>query len=155
MAIAQADANKAAAFVALLADCLTTITSESDGMVVTDGFIAVQLLGHLGPLAASAISALDYCLGLDGAEYDLIRWLRLLTADARWQITGDPATALAVAMELLSDEEWWLVGHAADLLGELGQVALPAVADLERLLGHEQDYTRRHVRAAIERIVSA
>ena len=155
LAIAQADAEKAAVFVALLADFLTTITPESDGMVVSDGFIAVQLLGHLGPLAAPAIPALDHCLGLDGREYDLIRWLRLLAAEAKWRITGDSTVALAVATEMLNDPEWWLVGHAADLLGNLGHAARPAVADLERLLGHEQDYTRRHVQAAIERVLSS
>ncbi len=66
--------------------------------------------------------------------------------------SNSAATALAVAMELLADQEWWLVGHAADLLGELGHAAQPAVADLQRLLPHEQGYTRRRVRAAIEKI---
>lgn len=150
--ITLADPQKAADFVFLLADFLTTITAESDGIVVGDGFIAVQLLGDLGPLAAPAIPAIDHCLGLDGREYDLIRWLRLLTAEAKWRITGDPAIALAVATELLNDPEWWLVGHAADLLGGLGQVARPALADLERLLGHASEPTRRHVQAAIETI---
>jgi hypothetical protein len=155
VAIAQSDHRKAAEFVALLADFLTQITVESDGMVVSDGFIAAQLLWHVGPRALTAIPALEYCLGLDGREYDLIRWLRLMAAEAKWRITGDPAIALTVATEMLKDEEWWLVGHAADLLGKLGQAARPVVADLERLLGHEQDYTRRHVRAAIERVLSS
>ncbi len=155
VAIAEADADKAADFVSLLADFLTEIDAESNGEKVADGFIAAQLLGHLGPLAATAIPALEDCMGLDGRDHDLIRWLRLLAAEAEWQITGDPTVALAVAMELLNDEEWWLVGHAADLLGKLGQAGKPAVADLQRLMGHEQDYTRRHVRAAIEKIGSS
>ena len=116
VAIAEADADKAADFVSLLADFLTEIDAESNGEKVADGFIAAQLLGHLGPLAAAAIPALEHCLALDGRDHDLIRWLRLLAAEAEWQITGDPAVALAVAMEMLGDQEWWLVGHAADLL---------------------------------------
>jgi hypothetical protein len=127
VAIAQADADKAAAFIALLTGFLTAITAESDGERVADAFIAVQLLGHLGPLATPAIPSLEHCLGLDGADYDLIRWLRLLAAEAKWRIIGDSTSALEVATELLNDAEWWLVGHAADLLGELGQAARPAV----------------------------
>lgn len=152
IAIAQANPQKAADFVSMLADFLTEIDNESDGMVVSDGFVAVQLLGHLGPLAAPAIPAIDRCIGLDGSHEELVRWLRLMAAEAKWRITGDPATALAVAMELLNDEEWWLIGHAADLLGKLGQAARPAVADLERLLGHENEFIQKHVRAAMEKI---
>ena len=69
-----------------------------------------------------------------------------------FKIIDDSTAALAVATEMLGDPEWWLVGHAADLLGTLGQAARPAVADVERLLGHASEPTRRHVRAAIEKI---
>jgi hypothetical protein len=78
-----------------------------------------------------------------------------MAAEAISRITGDPATAVSVAIELLADPEFWLVGHAADLLGELGPVAKAAVADLQRLLGHDHEYTRQHVGAAIERILSS
>ena len=154
VAIAQADRRKAADFVALLADFLTRITAESDG----DGG---QRRIHRRPTSRSSRpsgGSGDPGHGtLPGPGRSGIRsdpWLRLLAAEAKWRITGDPTAALAVATEMLSDQEWWLVGHAADLLGKLGQAAQPAVADLERLLGHEQDYTRRHVRAAMERVLS-
>jgi hypothetical protein len=62
---------------------------------------------------------------------------------------------LSLATELLGKQEWWLVGHAAALLGELGSAAQPAIADLQRLLGHDHEYTRKHVQTAIERILSA
>ena len=70
VAIAEADADKAADFVSLLADFLTEIDAESNGEKVADGFIAAQLLGHLGPLAAAAIPALEHCLALDGRDHE-------------------------------------------------------------------------------------
>ena len=45
-----------------------------------------------------------------------------------------------------------VIGHAADLLGELGSAAQPAIADLQGLLGHDHESTRRHVRTAIDKI---
>jgi hypothetical protein len=135
VAIAQADPQKVADFVAVLSGFLGEITADSDGVVIADGLDIAELLGHLGPPASPAIPALEYCLGLDGAEYDLIRWLQLMAAEAVSKITGDFTTALAVATELLADPEWWLVGHAADTLADLGPAAKPALADLERLLG--------------------
>ena len=141
--------------VALLADFLTEITPDSDGEEVADGYAACQLLWHLGPRASTAIPALEHCLGLDGREYDLIRWLRLMAAEAKWRITGDSTAALAVATELLADPEWWLVAHAADLLGEVGITAWLVVADLERLFSHENESTRKHVHAAIRRVLSS
>jgi hypothetical protein len=78
-----------------------------------------------------------------------------MAAEAISKITGSPERALSVATELLSDKERWLVGHAADLLGRLGSAAKPVIADLQRLLHHDHEYTRKHVRAAIERILSS
>lgn len=152
VAVALADADKAADLVSLLAGYLTEISIESDSVVVSDGFMAAQLLGHLGPQATPAVPALEHCMGLDGLEDDLIRWLRLMAAEAKWRITADPTAALSVATEMLKDAEWWLAGHAADLLGKLGQAARPALAGLQQLLDHDHEYTRRHVRAAIERV---
>ena len=152
LAIAQANPDKAADLVSLLADLLAEVNAASDGMVVSDGYIAVQLLARLGRTASTAIPALEHCMGLDGGEYDLVRWLRLMAAEAISKITGSPEPALSVATELLGDPEWWLVGHAAEALANIGPAAKPAIAHLEQLLNHDHESTQRHVKAAIDKI---
>jgi hypothetical protein len=146
--------HKAAELALLLADFLKGITPDSDGEAMAESYVACELLGLLAPSACRAIPALEHCIRLDGSKEDLVRWLRLMAAEARWRITGDPTAALSVGTELLNDPEWWLVGHAADLLGELGPAAKPAIANLRGLLGHEHQSARRHVRAAIERVTT-
>ncbi len=155
IAIAHADPAKAADLTLLVAGFLTEIDADSDGITVIGGYDACRLLGHLGPRASGAIPALDHCIGLDGSQEVLVRWLWLKAVKAKWKISGDPAAALPVATGLLGDPEWWLVCHAAELLGELGPAAKPALADLRPLLDHDEEYTRKDVRAAIERILAS
>ena len=77
-----------------------------------------------------------------------------MAAKSKWRITANPAAALAVATELLNDEEFWLIAHAAGLLGEIGPTASPALPDLQRLVTHDHDYVRTHVQMAIDSILA-
>ena len=155
IAIAHADPAKAADLTLLVAGFLTEIDADSDGITVIGGYDACRLLGLLGSQASGAIPALDHCIGLDGSQEVLVRWLWLKAVKAKWKITGDPTAALSVATEMLGDPDFCMVAHAAELLGELGPIAKPVLADLQRLLDHEEEYTRKDVQAAIERILAS
>jgi HEAT repeat protein len=78
--------------------------------------------------------------------------LALESARAIWRITNDAEAQLRVAMQLLDDADDTIKAHALDLLGELGTAARPALADLQRLIGDELEYVRRHAREALEKI---
>jgi hypothetical protein len=119
LAIAQANPDKAAELVSLLAGFLMGIDSQSDGMVTSGGVIAAKLLIRLGSSASTAIPALEHCLTLDGKDDTFVGWLRMMAAEAIWRITRNPAAALAVAWESLGNNDPWLAAHADDLLGEL------------------------------------
>ena len=99
-----------------------------------------------------AIPDLRACLHFADAEDDLLRTLALESARAIWHISGEAEAPLRVAMQLLTDEDDTIKAHAADLLGEMGTAARPALAGLQRLLGDESEYVRRHAREAMARI---
>ena len=99
-----------------------------------------------------AIPDLRACLHFAEAEDDLLRTLALESARAIWQISGEVEAPLQVAMQLLDDVDDTIKGHAADFLGELGVAARPALAGLQRLLGDESEYVRRHAREAMARV---
>ena len=117
-------------------DFLTTIPRRTDSIVVGDGFIAVQLLGDLGPLAAPAIPAIDHCLtgpGRSGVRPDPVA----TAADGRSEMAdhrrsrhrpgrGDrtPQRSRMVARGPRRRSAWWTWPSGS-----------PALADLERLFG--------------------
>ena len=99
-----------------------------------------------------AIPDLRACLHFARAEDDLLRTLALESARAIWQISGEAEAPLRAAMHLLTDEDDTIKGRAADLLGELGAAARPALTQLQGLLGDESGYVRRHAQEAMARI---
>ena len=97
---------------------------------------AARALGEMGHAAREAVPALQECLRLDGAGNNSIRSLRLAAAEAIWRISGDATAALAVATEILGDNDHYLCFHACHLLADLGPMARPTAANLQELLHH-------------------
>ena len=114
---------------------------------------AAAALGAIGPAAHEAIPALQQCLDLDGSEDGLFRQVQLSAAEAIWQISGDTQAPLRVATKMLGDDESGNRCLAAELLGNLGPAARPAIADLQRLLDDTEEAVRRQAAEAVSRIV--
>ena len=130
--------DKVSALIALLRE----IGPESPAMHVAHAWGAASALASIGPAAHEAIPALRACLDLDGSD-ELVRLLQLSAAEAIWRISGDTDAFLRVATEMLGDKESNIRSDAAELLGDLGPAAKPAIADLEAAPGGQ-----RRVRAA-------
>ena len=116
-----------------------------------DAINAAMALGTV-PDAREAPTILYDCLAFCDSGDDLLRTLALESARAIWRIGGEVEAPLRVAKKLLDDEDGTIKAHAADLLGELGVAARPALANLQRLLGDESEYVRKHAREAMARI---
>ena len=110
---------------------------------------AAIALGDIGPAAQEAIPALRTCVQLEGTDDAFVRALRLAAANAIWKISGDFADVLAVATEMLDDEEEWLCFNACHQLMELGPAAQPAADHLQRLLGHHDQCVREQAAKAL------
>lgn len=63
---------------------------------------------------------------------------------------GQPAVAQVVA--LLDEPDWWLRAAAADILGDLGEVARDTVPQLTRALDDESEWVRRNAVEALGNI---
>jgi HEAT repeat protein len=102
---------------------LIELLGENEVGCATDAAIA---LGEIGSAAYVAIPSLQECLQRNGDCF--VRELRLAAAEAMWRVSGDPGHAVAVAKDMLTDEEEWLVFNACHILGELGTAARPRPA---------------------------
>ena len=78
--------------------------------------MAADALGAIGPAARDAVPALLECTRPDPEFPEEGRWLRLRSAAAIFNISGDVLVARRVAGELTDDPEDWLRAHAANLL---------------------------------------
>ena len=138
--------SAASAATPALIGLLREIGPDSNANQIVDAINCAAALAAIGPAARKAIPVLRHCVGLDGSDYDLIRWLQLTAANAIWRIEGDFKPALAVATEMLTDDEGWLHEHAVEVLGNLGPAARPAVPQLQRLRDDEDEVVRQRVR---------
>lgn len=88
-------------------------------LVLTRKMAACDVLGHMGQQADASLTTLNDLLPLAESERDFERWLALRAAKAIWKITGDSERVLEAAEKLTEDEQFWLVIHAHELLGEI------------------------------------
>ena len=148
----EAIGHASASAVAGLARLLDGISPDSTGIHMVHALAAAAALGAIGPAAHEAIPALEQCLDLDGSEDGLFREVQLSAAEAIWQVSGDPQTALRVARKMLGDDESSIRYFAAELLGKLGPVARPAIADLQRLINDTEECVRQDAAEALAKI---
>ena len=111
--------------------------------------VAADTLAELGPMAMSALNALEKCLG------DEVASIRCGAAIAIWKITGDPSLAVQIGVKLLGDPDWIVRCLGAEHLGFLGPVAASAIPALEETLGDEIGAVRNEAEQAIAQIVAA
>lgn len=81
--------------------------------------MAADALGAIGPAASEAVESLELLANDQRNAAEEGRWLRLRSAAALWNITGDETIARRVANELSNDPDEWLSGHAVELLDSL------------------------------------
>ena len=148
----EAIGHASAGAVSGLAGLLDGISLESSGIRLVHACTAAAALGAIGPAAHEAIPALQQCLDLDGSEDGLLREVQLSAAEAIWQVSGDTQAPLRVATKMLGDDESGNRCRAAELLGNLGPVARPAIADLQRLLNDNEEVVRRYATEALMQI---
>ena len=135
-----------------LAGLLQGIGPDSVSIHLVHAWAAAAALGAIGPAAHEAIPVLQQCLDVDGSEDGLFRQVQLSAAETIWQISGDTQPPLRVATKMLGDDESSNRCLAAELLGNLGPAARPAIAELQRLLGDAEDAVQRQAAEAIAKI---
>lgn len=89
--------------------------------------LVCNLLADHGPDAAEAVPAVLCCVQ-DETESTCAKFMRLASATAIWEITGDPVLSVEICERLLLDSECWFRRYVVELLEEIGHpAALPAL----------------------------
>ena len=148
----EAIGHASASAVVGLVGLLDGIGPDSLGIHLAHAWAAIAALGAIGPAAQGAVPALQQCLDVDGSDDGFLRQVQLSAAEAIWQISGDTQAALRVATKMLGDDESGNRCFAAELLGNLGPVARPAIADLQRLLDDAEECVRRQAAESLRQI---
>jgi len=134
--------------VPVLTKFLEETDPKSDYRLLMDAENACAMLAAIGAGAEAAVPVLRRWARV-GDHY-----MQFCASAALWSITKDTGEALATAMAWLGDEDGWVKCRAADLLGMLGTAARSTVADLQRLLAHDDEHVRCHAEEALKRIMA-
>ena len=90
-----------------------------DGSDILIRHSAVDALREVGPAAQAAVQDLVECL-LEPVPHSFKVRFRLRLAHALWRAAVEPGYLLAVGLEALHSQDWWLRHAAVALLGDLG-----------------------------------
>jgi HEAT repeat protein len=108
---------------------------------------AIEALGQLGKTAEGAIPALSDLL----EDSDALT--QALAARALWEITGDAAPRVHKLSEIVGREQTSVsMFTAANVLGEMGPVAVNAIPILTRTLKHNDSWARISAAQALWKI---
>jgi HEAT repeat protein len=97
---------------------------------------AADALREIGHSAREAVPDLVKCL-LEPVSGLLRMYFRLRVGHALWRISSEPKYLLAVGIEALHVEDWWLRHTAVARLGDLGASGEAAVPHLRWMLQDE------------------
>jgi HEAT repeat protein len=114
--------------------------NDSGGIPSSTARMSLDALANIGPQAAAAVPMLTRYL------QDTRELYRMFGSRAYWRITGDAQTVLPILTDgLLRGKNFW----AAQILGEMGTAARPAVESLRESYRTGEDYTRLDVYKAL------